>query len=208
MAEQGRSGSVEWAVRGRPHPEEQDVSGDQFVVVDGTGTVLLAVFDGVGHGPAAARAADVATDVVRRDPVAPLRDVLWRMHRNLAHTRGVAVTLGRLALDTRSLEWIGVGNVSGFLLRVGIGGLKVAAAAPTVGGIVGFQLNRLPAPDRVDVRPGDLLTFTTDGVRPGFEIGMAIGLPVASVADQIIERCAVTDDDSLVLVARDRGPVQ
>ncbi|MDN2495987.1 stage II sporulation protein M, partial [Nocardia nova] len=72
MHEDGSVGTVEWAVAGRALPGQR-VSGDRSVVLDaGDGSVLFAVLDGLGHGAAAADAADRAAQVLADNLAEPL----------------------------------------------------------------------------------------------------------------------------------------
>ena len=60
----GRLPFLEWGAAGRPMPGEM-VSGDQYVVWPLPDGVLLAVVDGLGHGPAAAAAASEAGAILQ-----------------------------------------------------------------------------------------------------------------------------------------------
>ncbi|HEY1633585.1 MAG TPA: hypothetical protein VGF64_02425, partial [Acidimicrobiales bacterium] len=75
MAECGANGMLEWAVAARPFPGES-VSGDQSVVRVSETEALLAVIDGLGHGPEAATAAEHAVDVLRENPAEPVEVLL------------------------------------------------------------------------------------------------------------------------------------
>lgn len=109
MNDDGRLGPIEWATASRPLRGE-DVSGDQPVVVDVLGTAaLFGVIDGLGHGAPAATAATRAAGVIDGAAQEPL-DVLFGLcHRQLASTRGVAMTLARIDFRAETLQWMGVG---------------------------------------------------------------------------------------------------
>ena len=106
---------VEWTVAIRPLGSE---SGDQYLVSrTGDGGVLVAVADGLGHGPEAASAARTAIGVLEAGHERDLGARFLRCHERLRDTRGVVLSLGLFA--TGSLTWLGVGNVDGVLLRSG-----------------------------------------------------------------------------------------
>ena len=60
-------------------------------------------------------------------------------------------------------------------------------------------------PSRVDVTPGDVLIFTTDGIDSGFAEDLAHRPRVQATADRILARYGKSTDDALVMVARYLG---
>jgi phosphoserine phosphatase RsbX len=175
-------------------------------VVRVTGTeVLLAVIDGLGHGPEAATAAEQAADVLRENPAEPVEVLLVLCHAALANTRGAAVTVASISTTNGSMSWLGVGNVEAALLR-GVASSNPSGTSSTewallYGGIVGFQLPTL-RPRVVDLEPGDVLLMATDGIAGTFTQGVHLAAAPARLADGILENLARPTDDALVLVAR------
>ena len=204
MAECGVSGLLEWAVAARPFPGES-VSGDQCVVRVTETEVLLAVIDGLGHGPDAATAAEQAVEVLRENPAEPVEVLLVLCHTALAHTRGAAITVASISATNGSMSWLGVGNVEAALLR-GVPSSDSSGRPPTEwvllhGGIVGYQLPTL-RPRAVDLEPGDVLLMATDGIARSFTQDVHLGAAPARLADGILENLARPTDDALILVAR------
>src|SRR5262245_17855870 len=101
---------IEWGVARLIHPGES-VSGDVHVVVPHGRGVLLAVIDGSGHGPEAARAAQLAVAALQQDPNADVADHLARCHAALGRSRGAVMTLADFNSRERTLTLCGVGNV-------------------------------------------------------------------------------------------------
>ena len=96
MNDHGRLGPIEWATASRP-VDGEDVCGDQPVAVDVLGTAaLFGVIDGLGHGAAAEIAATSAAGVIHRAAAEPLDVQIGLCHRQLATTRGAAMTLARI----------------------------------------------------------------------------------------------------------------
>ncbi|MGH7590980.1 MAG: SpoIIE family protein phosphatase, partial [Gemmatimonadales bacterium] len=110
-------------------------SGDLHLVHPIEGGVLVAVVDALGHGPEAAVAAARAVAAVKTYGHEPVLSVLQRCHAALAGGRGVVMNLAALDAGTRTMTWIGVGNVEGFLLPTG-GGTGTRQSLVTRGGIV------------------------------------------------------------------------
>jgi negative regulator of sigma-B (phosphoserine phosphatase) len=206
MVEQGRSGPWEWAVASRPKGGEE-VCGDQWVVAERADGTLFAAIDGLGHGQEAAAASRLAVEVLAQNAPEPLEVLLVLCHQALAASRGAAVTLAVTNRGGQWLRWLGVGNVSGFLLRYAtlatLGRGQVAALV--LGGIVGLQLPTLRAPEPVETHPGDMLILATDGARLDLEPGSRLAGPISRLACDLLHRNATPTDDALVLIARQRG---
>jgi hypothetical protein len=211
VAERSANGFLDWAIAARPMPGES-VSGDQCVVRVTEFEMLLAVVDGLGHGPEAAAASERAVEVLSENAAEPVEALLLLCHEALANTRGAAVTIASINPATASMSWLGVGNVEGALFRAARGSHGAHSCRSTggplldmaflVGGIVGHQLPRLHPRD-VDLEPGDLLVMATDGIARSFtEDVRALGAAPTLLADAILEDLARPTDDALVLVAR------
>ena len=201
----GRFGPIEWAVAARPLPG-QIACGDEAVAVevDG-GAAIFGVIDGLGHGPAAASAAARAAAVIGQHAAEPLDDVLDACHRELASTRGAAMTLARIDFGADTLHWIGVGNVTAALVARTPSGVAATSFVRLVNGIVGFQMPRLTSPEAVDVRPGHLLVMASDGITEDHLDGLDFAASADAIANRILGEHTRVSDDALVLVARHRG---
>jgi len=70
---------LEWGVAAAFHPGEA-TSGDLHVVCSLPAGTLLAVMDGLGHGPEAARAAELAAETVTRYCDQPTGEIVQRCH--------------------------------------------------------------------------------------------------------------------------------
>jgi negative regulator of sigma-B (phosphoserine phosphatase) len=201
VAERGE-GWVEWAEAGRPLPG-QEVNGDRCLRIPLAGRELVAVMDGLGHGPEAAAAAARASATVDGHREAPLDEILSRCHAALARTRGVAMTIASIGADG-VMHWVGVGNVEAHVVRLDGTRAYRAASALLLGGVLGFRLPPVRV-STVELLPGDLLLMTTDGIGPDPLDGLAVAEPAERVAAAVVERCARPTDDALVVAGRYRG---
>jgi serine/threonine protein phosphatase PrpC len=179
----------------------EDVSGDRHVVVAFPGGALVALLDGLGHGPEAAEAASAAAPVLAAQPCAPLETLIHRCHDALRGTRGAVMTVASIRTSDSSLTWVGVGNVDAVLLndRGGRGN-----AMSSRGGVVGYQL---PALREATLRivAGDVLIMTTDGIRAGFSTELALDDDPQLIAESLVARFATGTDDAHAVVARYLG---
>ncbi|HLV66224.1 MAG TPA: SpoIIE family protein phosphatase [Polyangiaceae bacterium] len=196
--ELGGGWSVEWAVADRALQEE---SGDLHVVAPFDGGVVVAVIDGLGHGPEAAHAARGAATVVTANAGAPLDSLLRGCHDALHHTRGVAMSVACFATADGSLSWSGIGNVEALLARADPAAPRARESLATRGGVLGFQIPT-PHVSTLDVRSGDVLVFATDGIRSGFEATLDIRKEPRAAAKAILDAHRRETDDALVLFAR------
>jgi hypothetical protein len=194
---------IEWGVTTRPRAGEAE-SGDRGLVLPTRDGALLAAVDGLGHGAGAALAADLAIRIVERSAGLPLADVVERCHRSLVRTRGVALSLASWDAKSKSLTWVGVGNVEGVLLQDGAGMRSRPERLLLRSGTVGVRLPGLQT-SRLDVPGSALLVFATDGIRGAFDQEIPSGGPAQAVADRIMARHCRGTDDALVLVARLEG---
>lgn len=192
---------VEWAAAARAFEDEPE-SGDRSVVAEPPGGMLLAVIDGLGHGVHAAAAAAAAAAAVEASATQPLDQILRRCHAAAAGTRGCAITLAVIDLDSGTLTWAGVGNVAGVVLH--------RAPSPTRklirgrAGIVGSRLPRLHS-ETFRLGDGDVILLASDGIRPDFGRVATMHLPLQRIADDILSEQALPTDDALVLAARYHG---
>jgi hypothetical protein len=196
------AGLIDWGVAMRSSPGEVE-SGDRHVVATLPDAVLVAAIDGLGHGPEAARAADLAAATLEHHAQEPVVTLIERCHERLTGTRGVVMSLASFDAQASTMTWLGVGNVEGALLR----------ADPEIhprhvwlllrGGLVGFDLPRL-RPATLQISGGDTLCFATDGIRVGFAEELSVHEAPQRIADRILARCIKGTDDALVLVARFR----
>src|SRR3954449_7476897 len=107
---------LEWAVATRALAGQGE-SGDAGLVVSLTGGALVAVIDGLGHGSAAATAARAAVRVLSAVAHGSTVDLARRCHAALQGTRGAVMTLACLDAARGTLEWLGIGDVEGVLVR-------------------------------------------------------------------------------------------
>jgi phosphoserine phosphatase RsbX len=176
-------------------------SGDLHVVVPFPGGAVIALIDGLGHGPEAAAAASAAAPVLQTHASAPLVALVERCHHALRTTRGAVMSLASFRTAESSMTWLGIGNVDGILVR---GDGKRSEAITFRGGVVGYQLPAL-RPNTLSVSPGDTLIMTTDGIDSGFTTGLTVEHCPQEIAESILARFAKGSDDAHVVVARYLG---
>lgn len=204
MFDAGSTPLLDYWVAGRPLPGERE-SGDYYLVAPFPGGVLLAVIDGLGHGPQAAAASSQAADVLAEHAHEPVTRLLQRCHEALRTTRGAVMTLVSLHATTGTLTWIGVGNVECMLLRASAAPGEKRESPLLRGGIVGSD--RLP-PLReatMPVRTGDLLVLATDGIASSFIRDLSYPEHPQQLISNLFYQYARNNDDALILGGRWTG---
>lgn len=194
---------LEWATATRVRPGER-VAGDLAVLAPAPAGAIIAAIDGVGHGPAALRAARVAVREASRGAETDIAAVTRRCHRALRYTRGAALSVGLVARARRSITWLGVGNVEGRLVRATRDGRSAQESLVVAPGLPGRDLPEL-SPATLPLHRGDLLIFATDGVAQCFADDLDVSGSPAEIAERIMTRHWKADDDALSVVARYLG---
>ena len=155
--------------------------------------VLLAVVDGLGHGPDAERAARLALEVLEREPATDPVALIELAHGALRGSRGAAMTVA--IARGRTLEVAGVGNVE---LRA-TGGVSLSPR-PTPG-IVGGAI-----PQRVRAHAAALsgparVVIVSDGVARRFEWRTLEPLGPEEASELLLAQHSTPRDDATALVA-------
>jgi anti-sigma regulatory factor (Ser/Thr protein kinase) len=107
-------GEIDIGVLRDTYPGET-VSGDHWAFKASARGHTLLVVDGSGHGPAAARAAEMATKIFEDHADEDCVSLVERMHRGLAPTRGAALAIAQIDAAAKCVRFVGVGNITGSL---------------------------------------------------------------------------------------------
>jgi negative regulator of sigma-B (phosphoserine phosphatase) len=196
---------IEWGAASLTLPG-QVASGDLYVVKPFPDGVLVAVVDGLGHGPEAADAAALTVHTLESHAREPVIGLVERCHDRLRGTRGAVVSLASFSARDNTMTWLGVGNVEGVLLRrpeerTGYGSRDQLLLR---GGVLGALLPPLVA-DTLPVVRGDTLILASDGIRSGFAGDVMPTISPQHIADRILAVGGKGTDDALVLVTRYLG---
>jgi negative regulator of sigma-B (phosphoserine phosphatase) len=135
-----------------------------------------------------------------------MKPMRWRRSplKYCENPRATVMTLALLDVADNTITWIGVGNVEARLLRADAGLSPQCEHIMLRGGLVGLQLPALQA-TLMPLEPGDLLLFATDGIQPGFDVGINPMETPKQVADGILSRHFKGTDDALALVVHYPG---
>ena len=167
--------------------------GDAFLIAPaGDDSLVVAVIDGLGHGPEANEAAVAAVDAIRAGLDLPLTDMLRRCDAALRGTRGAAVGVLRLGASGAG-EFCGIGNVEVQALAGKQPGLFCLA------GIVGHNLRTVRAMPFAMQR-GDIYCLHSDGVSGRGDQRTCLPGEPAAVARCIVETHGRNHDDATAVI--------
>ncbi|MBI4861829.1 MAG: SpoIIE family protein phosphatase [Candidatus Riflebacteria bacterium] len=172
----------------------ESVCGDGYVVVRAPSSSLIAVIDGLGHGPAAHEAARKACEIVLECQRLSLADLLHALGIGLASTRGACLALVRIHTDRDRVAALAVGNVE----VVGI--TKHPISMVPGRGIVG-RPRVVARPAESSLTGGDRLVVFTDGISRRVNVRKYLHLPAQRAADSMLREHGVSHDDATCLVA-------
>lgn len=197
----GASGRMELGVVCQPKPGEQQC-GDDWAFVWQQNRSMLLVADGLGHGPDAHKAAQVAVDVVQRQAARDPASVMDDIHAGSRATRGAAVSICAIEYETGVCRFAGIGNVSCAV----VSGERSRSFASHPG-IVGHSVRKIqefsaPWP------AGALLVMHSDGLATQWNLGAYAGLQTRHpglIAAVLYRDFVRGRDDVTVVVARDRA---
>lgn len=195
-----RAARPSWSVASLPQAGERDC-GDRCLVENFSGGTVVAAIDALGHGPEAARAAELAVAVLRQHLDVNPETMLEHCHASLRGTRGAAISVAVLDAARGSMSWIGIGNVCGVLVRADTGRVEQLLVRA---GVVGHKLPELRS-SRIPVARGDLLVLATDGVRREFTEMLRASTDPRLLAERLLDKYASRNDDALVLAFRCGG---
>jgi negative regulator of sigma-B (phosphoserine phosphatase) len=198
----GRLPKLQWAAAFRPLSGES-VSGDHHLVAPFEGGILMAVVDALGHGAEAEYAARLAVAALSSRRDATIDELLKECHRSLSKTRGVAAALASFNFKRATMSWIAIGNVEGILVRSSSKGRRHSIIQH--GGIVGYQMPRIPPIENLKLEEGDRICFATDGIKSGFAETLNLSDPLPDLAARVLEKFEDVRDDALVLLAEHGG---
>lgn len=191
----------EVGIFGRPYRDEPR-SGDHASFSRDGERLLVAVCDGLGHGPPARDAAVAAIGVFAKHRPRTPQGIIEECHRTLGPTRGAVMAV--LALDETdapTMDLAAVGNITIELVRARQG-RRFGASSFVLGSP---QRAWRAHVETAMVDPHDTLLAYTDGITSRASVADDLALlrehPIV-IAHQLVKRFARDDDDVLVLVAR------
>jgi anti-sigma regulatory factor (Ser/Thr protein kinase) len=177
--------------------EEQN--GDAWTAHLSREVVTVAVVDGLGHGPAAATAANAGVRVIAERFERPLEHILQDTHGVLRPTRGAAVGIARVHLPAGRADFIGIGNIAGTIVTD-----DVMRKTVSLSGIVGHEMRKVQS-FSYPWLASSVLILQSDGVSANWNAALYPGLmqhEPALIAAVLYRDHGRGTDDATVVVAK------
>ena len=178
----------------------QTISGDAHVIIPFSQGLLVAVIDGLGHGPEAAIASKAAADTLVECADQNVIPVIKQCHEHLHGTRGVVMSIASFNAEENTMTWLAVGNVEGYVIRADPSN-RDRPCILMRSGVVGHSLPPLRA-DTIRINSGDTLVMATDGIKGSFSSALNSNASPQIIADNIMNRFARETDDALIIAVR------
>lgn len=177
----------------------EEACGDAWAMKAGRATRQFMVADGLGHGPGAAEAADLAVALFDKSSSSSPAELVALIHAGLRHTRGAALAVAEVPLGPGEVRFAGVGNISGLIID-GPNCRSMASHNGTAGvAAPNIREYRYPWPE------GGLMVLHSDGVATHWDLrnypGLACKRPTL-IAGVLFRDHQRPKDDSTVLVVK------
>jgi anti-sigma regulatory factor (Ser/Thr protein kinase) len=182
-----------------PAPGET-ACGDAWAVWSAGELTSIFVSDGLGHGREAAAASAAAVAAFLRNAERSAEDVVSAVHDALKSTRGAAVAIAEMDRRRGIVNYCGLGNISGVLIRPD-GTDQHLVSLAGIAGHVARRLQRFTQP----WLPGQVLLMHSDGIGSHWALSNYPGLVARQagvIAGVVARDHRRGNDDATVVVAR------
>jgi anti-sigma regulatory factor (Ser/Thr protein kinase) len=173
--------------------------GDSWSIADDGHTISMLVADGLGHGPLAASASKAAVAAFVLNPFDRPEAAMRTIHSAASGTRGTAAACAQLNIAELTVEYAGVGNISGAVVTDGRPRGMVSH-----NGTLGLQLLRTQQ-FQYSWPVGSYVVMHSDGLSSRWSLSDYPGLArrhAATIAAVLYRDFARDRDDVTVIVAR------
>ena len=178
----------------------EKLSGDLWSYHRGNLESSFLLADGLGHGLLAHEAAKEAVRIFEETPRANLEQLFKTMHAAMRKTRGAAVSSLKLKMETRTVQYMGIGNVS-----AAIANSQKTFHLVNLNGIVGHEIRKLQE-FQYSFEKGSILILYSDGLSNKWDFNVYPGLfsrHPSLIAAVLYRDHKRTRDDITVVVAKE-----
>ncbi|WP_262966007.1 ATP-binding SpoIIE family protein phosphatase [Methylobacter psychrophilus] len=180
----------------------EQACGDAWAMKAGCDRVLFMLADGLGHGPDAATAANLAVAIFEKYAPRSPEALLSLIHTGLHSTRGAAVSVVEVDINEQIVRYAGVGNLSGLIISGGASRQMVSNNGTA--GLEARTIHVFTYPWPKDA----LLVLHSDGIATHWSLadypGLAMKHPTL-IAGVLFRDHQRLHDDSVIVVANAGG---
>ncbi|MDO8652219.1 MAG: SpoIIE family protein phosphatase [Undibacterium sp.] len=160
---------------------------------------VMALMDGLGHGPAAHHAARSAMQCIEDNLYRNCAEIFAACNERLINSRGGVLAIAVIDMDTNMMTLGSIGNIRTILLTPQRD-FRLGASR----GIVGAGYTWMP-PDQMLLAQGDTVVMFSDGVDEIANVRSCLGeknVTPQMLAEDVLTRWGRDSDDATVLVYR------
>lgn len=190
--------SNSYSAYSRPYPGEIE-NGDCYFIKEFDDKLLVAVFDGLGHGPDAHKAAEIAYDYLEEFYHQSLDQILMGVHNSLRGTRGGVMGLALIDRKNNYLAYCGIGNIS-----IQVFNTPSPIRPISFNGTLGAVLTNIKVME-YDIYPGSVIILSSDGVSNKFNLDYypaLINKHAAIIAHTLFNDYSRLSDDATIVVVK------
>ncbi len=190
--------NTEVSVFSRVHPLET-LSGDGFFIRNEKKKIFVAVIDGLGHGPSAHEATNVAEKILGETyHILSLEEIFEEIHSALRSTRGAVMSIARIDEVRGTLDYAGVGDVNATIFPSS-NELKPI----NLPGVLGITIPKIKVFSYNWQQRRNTLIIFSDGISSKFSNEKDFEkLRSLDIADRIIKNYWKMNDDATVVVVK------
>jgi len=181
-----------------PYPGEQ-VCGDAWTYHNSSGRLLTMIADGLGHGWAAAEAAQEAIATFHQRRECTPGEILSYVHDALRKTRGAVAGIAEIRPQERIVTFAGVGNISAALHSP-----AKSQSLVSHNGTLGSSTTRIQA-FHLEWKPDSILILHSDGLQTRWDLSNYAGLlsrHAAIIGGTLLRDFRRQRDDASVVVVK------
>lgn len=177
----------------RNYPGET-LCGDSVLIRSTAEHTLVALADGLGHGPDAHRAAGAFVEALLANSGTP-SELMQGAHRALSGTRGAVAMILRFNHELQTLDCTGVGNIE--CLAIAHASIRPVSTP----GVVGHNVRRITEASYATL-PGDWFALVSDGISLRASFDGYRSLDAQRAAELIVENHSRGNDDASCVVIK------
>ncbi|WP_299754534.1 ATP-binding protein [uncultured Pontibacter sp.] len=191
-----------------PKPKET-VCGDGLAIIEKETEVYILALDGLGHGPSAHEASELAAQVFTSSPPLLPTDALRLIHHNIKRTRGAVGFVANISGTSNRMSYCGIGNIAGKLYAPDATfGSSPYKNVFSYNGILGHNIPNTLSEQELDWGRHRMLILHSDGIKSRWDLtkyqALNRHLPT-TVAALLYKDNSRQTDDSLVVVCKSRS---
>ncbi|SER87042.1 SpoIIE family protein phosphatase [Salisediminibacterium halotolerans] len=174
-------------------------SGDAMHIIHTDDYILCAVADGLGSGEEAMEASEAVMNIIKAEHDRTVYSLIERSNQNLWGTRGVVMSLLKIDLHSRDIEYANVGNIScSFYYPEG----KIYRPVPSRGYLSGRK--QKITTETIPYEKNMVFLIYSDGLvfEPAYHAFFSRGAAPKEMVEEVVDAMNDTNDDITIMIGK------